>query len=527
MTCQSNSVWLATHTTFAFWLCLAANVTVANVALPTIFSDHMVLQREMPLPIWGWADAGEQVSVAFAGQTKSTSADEDGRWQVTLEPLTANSQPQQLTVRGSNEIAVKDVLVGEVWLCSGQSNMQWAVQQTWNADLAIAAAKFPDIRHVTVDTPGIQVPLTDFAGGWQPCTPESIGDFSAVGFYFGRQLHQILDVPIGLVDNAWGGSACEAWVRRDQLSDNLFQPYLDQWAKIEADSQHKPAYDEFEAAMIQWLQAVRIAKQQSAPIRPAPEWPQKNPLVAQHRPGNLYNGRLRPIMPFGIRGCIWYQGETNAGRAYAYRELFPLMIGNWRADWGQGEFPFYWVQLADFKAEKTEPGDSDWAELREAQTTTVDRLPKTGQAVIIDLGEGSDIHPRNKLDVAKRLARLALKNDYGLSLVDRSPHYATMRPTDNGRLQLSFGQVSDGLRTVDSRQPEGFAIAGEDRKWVWAEAEIIDKTTIEVWSAAVPNPVAVRYAWADNPVCNVFSCTGLPLTPFRTDQWPLLTEPTP
>ena len=245
-------------------------------------------------------------------------------------------------------------------------------------------------------------------------------------------------------------------------------------------------------------------------------------MTGNSRPANLYHARLGPVMPYAIRGVIWYQGETNAGRAYQYREMFPLMIQSWREEWGQGDFPFYWVQLADFMAEKPEPGDSEWAELREAQTMTQDRLPNTGQAVIIDIGEASDIHPQNKLEVAKRLARWALGKNYGKSVVVESPRYDSMEKQGD-KIVVKFKDVDGGLRTVDAGAVEGFAIAGEDRKWVWADAKILDKERVEVWSDEVPDPVAVRYAWANNPVCNLYSWAGLPVTPFRTDDWPGVT----
>jgi sialate O-acetylesterase len=237
----------------------------------------------------------------------------------------------------------------------------------------------------------------------------------------------------------------------------------------------------------------------------------------------LYHARVEPILPYAIRGCIWYQGESNAGRAYQYREMFPLMIKSWREDWKQGDFPFYWVQLADFKDEQPAPGDSDWAELREAQTMTLDKLPNTGQAVIIDVGEGADIHPRNKLDVGRRLARVALARDYGKKVEYKSPRYKSMEAKD-GKVVVTFKDVGGGLRTVDSKKVAGFAIAGDDRKWHWAEAKIVKPNQIEVSSPEVKEPVAVRYAWADNPVCNVYSASLLPVTPFRTDDWKGVTE---
>jgi sialate O-acetylesterase len=262
-------------------------------------------------------------------------------------------------------------------------------------------------------------------------------------------------------------------------------------------------------------------KKEGKPLPARPRAP-RNQLAGNNRPANLYCGVLHPVIGYGIRGAIWYQGESNASRAYQYRHLFPLMIQNWRDEWQQGDFPFYWVQLADFRNEKADPAESDWAELREAQTQTMSKLPNTGEAVITDLGEAHDIHPRNKQDVARRLARWALAKDYGQDLVYRSPIYKSHR-TEKNRLIVTFDHVGGGMDTFDVRQPKGFAVAGEDKQFVWAQATIVGKDKIEVWSDEVTHPVAVRYAWADNPVCNVQNREHLPLTPFRSDTWPGLT----
>jgi len=253
------------------------------------------------------------------------------------------------------------------------------------------------------------------------------------------------------------------------------------------------------------------------------QWMQlKNQMSGNHRPANIYNGVLKSHLGYGIKGAIWYQGESNAGRAYQYRELFPLMIKNWRDEWAQGDFPFYWVQLADFQAEKPEPGDSDWAELREAQTMTMAKLPNTGEAVIIDIGEGKDIHPKNKVDVGRRLARWALAKDYGVKIAYHSPQYKSMEKQGN-KIVLTFDHLDGKWRPFDVAAPRGFAIAGEDRKFVWADAKILEDGKVEVWSDKVAAPVAVRYGWASNPVVNMFNAAGLPLTPFRTDDWPGMT----
>jgi sialate O-acetylesterase len=492
----------------AGWLALAlgANSATAEVKVPALFTPHMVLQQNQADRVWGWADPGEEVTVAFADQKKTAKADDKGAWSVTLDPLKASAEPRTLTIRGKNTIEIGDVLVGEVWVCSGQSNMQWDVNLANDPDLESLAASFPQIRLISVPQIGTQETRNDFQGAWAVCTPETVRGFSAVGFFFGRQLHQTLGVPVGLIDNAWGGSACEAWIRRDILEkDETYKALMDRWAGMEkqfAELEKSPPADGSEAA------------KQFANLR--------NLMAGNARPANIYNGVLRPTIGYGIKGAIWYQGESNASRAYQYRALFPLMIKSWRDEWGLGDFPFYYVQLADFMAEKPEPSESAWAELREAQTLTMDALPKVGQAVIIDIGEGKDIHPRNKQDVAKRLARWALANDYGVQVPFRSPQLASAEKQGN-KMVIKLKHADGGLRTFDVPDPRGFTIAASDRKFVPAQARITGPDTIEVWSDAVSDPASVRYAWADNPVCNVFSNAGLPLTPFRTDDWPGVT----
>lgn len=497
---------------------LAARTAQADVKLPALFTSHMVLQRGLPDRVWGSAEAGEDVTVTIAGQTKTAKTGADGKWLVTLDPLEAGG-PHTLVVKGKNEIKLDDVLVGEVWICSGQSNMAMAVGQSNSADLESLAAKYPQIRLISVPQIGTQEPQADFKGQWETCTPETVKQFSAVGFFFGRQLHETLDVPIGLIDDAWGGSSCEAWIARDILAaDEKYKPLLDRWEKIEKNlPQLKVAH---EKQMAEWKTVAEKAKAAGKLPPRAPQSPEAQ-LAGQHRPGNLYNGVLKPTIGYGIRGAIWYQGESNAGRAYQYRDMFPLMISSWRKEWGIGDFPFYWVQLADFQAEKPEPGDSTWAELREAQTMAMNRLPNTGEAVIIDIGESNDIHPRNKQDVGKRLARWALAKDYGVQVPHRSPQYKAME-TQGNKIVLTFDHPGSGLKSFDVATVRGFAIAGADKKFVWAKANIIGADKIEVWSDAVKEPAAVRYAWAENPVCNVFG-GDLPLTPFRTDDWPGVT----
>ncbi len=485
----------------------------ADIRLPNIFGDHMVLQRDQPNKLWGKAEPSEVVSVAttgegFGGVTSTANADLNGNWSLML-PKLAVGGPYSISVKGNqskNTIDIKDILAGEVWICSGQSNMQWKVASANDADLERLASNYPRIRMINFPQTGSQTPIWSHDDRkWEVCSPTSVDGFSAVGFFFARQLHQTLDVPIGMINNAWGGSACEAWVDFETLQKaGKYADLLDAW---------KARTNQYED-----LAAV-----------PNPDEAQKKQLAAlkgqingNANPANIYNGVLASHIGYGIRGAIWYQGESNANRAYQYRELFPLMISTWRKVWNQGDFPFYWVQLADFKAETDMPGESAWAELREAQTMTMKALPKTGQAVIVDIGEGKDIHPKNKVDVGRRLARWALANEYGINIPFRSPEFKSMEVAD-GKATLKFDHFGAKWRPFDVLEPKGFEIAGEDRKFVWAEATIAKDNSVVVSSPEVPSPIAVRYAWSDNPRCNMFGETGLPLTPFRTDDWPGLT----
>jgi sialate O-acetylesterase len=463
--------------------------TDAAVELNNMFGDHMVLQQGIRNRVWGKAQPGEEVTVTIAGQSHATKAADDGSWEVMLDAITEYGGPHTLTITGENTVVFEDVLIGEVWICAGQSNMQWSVNASNDPDLERASASFPEIRLISVPQVGTQERQWNFNGSWQRCSPDTVGGFSAVGYFFGRQLHQTLGVPVGLINNAWGGSACEAWIDRDRLSaDGRFDRLLERWQKTEAEQAGNDGL-----------------------------------MRGNARPGNIYNGVLAASIGYGIRGAIWYQGESNAGRAYQYRDLFPFMIKTWREEWGLGDFPFYWVQLADFKAEQPAPGESDWAELREAQTMTMDALPATGEAVIIDIGEGKDIHPKNKQDVAKRLARWALAETYGIQgIACRSPRYASMEK-EGSKIVLSFANVDGGWRPFDVNEPVGFTIAAADRSFVAATAVIRDDGRIEVSAEGVADPVAVRYAWADNPVCNMYDGAGLPLTPFRTDDFPGVT----
>lgn len=494
----------------------AAMPTQAELALASIFGDHMVLQQGRDIAVWGTADAGAEVWVKIGGHEKRATTCEDGKWMVNI-PRMQTGAAQELTVTsGDDSITLKDVLIGEVWIGSGQSNMQWSVAQSANPEAEIAAANHPEIRLFYVERTVATEPLDAVKGSWQVCTPETISEFSAVLYYFGRELHQNLNIPVGLIHTSWGGTPAEAWTSREALLANPDLAHIvANWDKTVADyPAAKAAYD---MAIAEWQKAAEAAKAagQPEPKKPGePQGPQSSWLA-----GGLYNAMIAPLVPFTIRGAVWYQGESNAGRAYQYRTLFPAMIQDWRDKWGY-DFSFYFVQLANFTETKPEPGDSDWAELREAQTMTLS-LPNTGMATIIDIGEAADIHPKNKQDVGKRLALNALRKDYGKHVAHSGPMLSGQRVRGD-EIVLRFDHTDGGLVAKDGEELKGFAIAGVDKKFVWADAKI-RRNTVVVSSPEVSEPVAVRYGWANNPVCNLYNGAGLPASPFRTDDWPGVT----
>ncbi len=499
-------------------LLASAGVAFADVKLPAVVGDNMVLQQGRKVSIWGWAEPGEEVmvSVSWHSMKWAVTTDKDGKWVFKMDSPKAGG-PYEMTVAGQNTITIKNIMVGEVWVCSGQSNMQWGVKQSANAEQEIAEANYPDIRLFTVERKVAEQPQADCVGSWTLCSPETVPDFSAVAYFFGRQLHKELDVPIGLVHTSWGGTPAESWTRREALeADEDFAPILTRYD--DAIAKYPQAKKEYEQKLEEWKQAVEKAKAEGekAPRRPGAPFGPDNP----HSPAGLYNAMIAPLIPYGIQGAIWYQGESNAGRAYQYRKLLPAMIKNWRDDWDQGDFPFLFVQLANFRAVDPEPGESEWAELREAQSRTL-ALPNTGMAVIIDIGDANDIHPENKQDVGKRLALWALAKTYGQKLVYSGPIYKSMT-VEGSKIVLRFDHVDGGLVASPDEPLKGFAIAGEDRKFVWADAKI-NGDTVVVSSDKISEPVAVRYAWADNPVCNLYNKEVLPASGFRTDDWPGVT----
>ncbi len=461
---------------------LFAGLAHADVSLPSVFGDHIVLQRDRPVPVWGTAHPNEKVTVTIAGQTKMARTNTKGRWRVVLDPMKAGG-PHELVVTGRNEIRLADCLVGDVWICSGQSNMAFAVRSGNDAQAEIAAAEHPRIRLLTVPRRPQETPQADFQGAWVTCSPKTVGTFSAVGYFFGRDLQRHLDVPIGLVNTSYGGTPAEAWTDAKALAhEKKLSPLVARW---------------------------KTAVKRNDKMRLHP-----------HRPASLWNGMVAPLVPVAMRGVIWYQGESNAGRAVQYETLFPTMISAWRKRWAQGDFPFLFVQLANFKARREAPGESAWAELREAQRLTLTKLPHTGMAVIIDIGDAGNIHPKNKQDVGKRLAALALAGTYRREVVPCGPLFQRAERSGK-RLVLHFEHAA-GLCTQDDEPLQGFAVAGRDRHWVWAKAHI-DGETVIVEHPAGKRARYVRYGWADNPACNLANGAELPASPLRTDRLPLTT----
>ena len=651
-----------------FFLLVVANSAHGEVRLPAIIGDNMVLQQSVKVRIWGSAKPSERVTVTLDNKSSHTTADAQGRWQLFIGPLKAGG-PFEFTVKGDNVLTIKNVLVGEVWICSGQSNMEWPLVNTIGGAETVAQANNSQIRLFTVEHNTAAAPLTDVQGHWVVTTPDEAAHFSAVGYFFGRELQQRLRVPVGLFDSSWGGTPAEAWTGHESLlSSPELKPILDRyesslhtlpeakeayaralaqweeknlyldsgnkgealgyadpatatgdWSKMDLPKQFEtagllidgavwfrkvldlpaawsgkelvvnlPPIDDYDVTYFNGQKigatgretpnsygvprkyvvpaslvhagrnviAVRVfdsageggfsrgGAMSIAPVGAAesevislrgvwdykvelalepkhPDWgtrPEAVGVSNQNNPSVLYNAMMAPLVPYAIRGAVWYQGESNAGRAYQYRTLFPTMIRDWRKAWGS-EFPFYFVQLANWHASKAEPDESDWAELREAQLLTL-REPQTGMAVTIDIGDENDIHPRNKLDVGRRLAAWALASTYGDEVVASGPLFERYTiEGDKVRIRFKYGA---GLKTMDGGALKGFAIAGEDRHFVWADARI-DGDTVIVSSPMVAKPAAVRYGWADNPIVNLYNKAGFPASPFRTDDWPGIT----
>jgi sialate O-acetylesterase len=516
-------------------VCLAGGQVRAEIKLHPLFTDGMVLQRGVDCPIWGTADPGERVVFQMTRdnrpiQSAPKPAGPDGKWELSIPKGLLNpGGPIELRIQGKNTIVLKDVYVGDVWICSGQSNMEWPVRATHKAEETIKNAKNPKIRLFTVPKNTSDKHLTGFKvqpskqpEKWEECNPDMVKRFSAVGYFFGRDLQKALDVPIGLIHTSWGGTLAEAWTTRAALeNDPELKGMIEQYDKNKpmAQANYEKALKKYEADLAKHKEAVAKAKEEGKeppqpPRRPVP--PDSNPNL----PCVLYNAMIHPLQPYAIKGAIWYQGESNAGRAYQYRTLFPAMIESWRATWKQGDFPFLFVQLAPYMQIVSEPKESAWAELREAQLLTSLHCKNTGMAVITDVGDPRDIHPKKKEPVGARLALAARAITYGEKIEYSGPLYDKMEVKD-GKAILHFKHVGKGLEAKDGPL-QGFTIAGSDHKFYNAKAEIQGDTVL-VSCDKVAEPVAVRYGWANCPVVNLWNKDGLPASPFRTDDFPGVT----
>jgi sialate O-acetylesterase len=460
--------------------------------------------------VWGWAEPGEEVTVSVAGQTQATKADAKGKWSVKFKNLKAGGA-QTLTVKGRNTVTVNDVLIGEVWLGSGQSNMAMAVNRAKDYEQEQAAAKLPQIRMFTVSSGTADTAQEDCKGTWEICSPESVGKFSATLFFFGRQIHKELGVPVGLINSSVGGTPIEAWISPEaQKASPELKPFFAAAAAENAGVVTEAAVKKYQADLAQWNEAVKKARaeKQKAPRRP------QDPAAVKARKGDvggLFNGKIAPLIPFAIRGALWYQGEANSTPAKApfYQHQLPLLVQDWRARWGQ-EFPMAWAQLPNFGG----PG-RDWPTVREAMLKTLS-LPKTGMGINIDIGEEKDIHPKNKQEAGRRLSLWALGTVYGRPGATSGPLPAGHRASGQ-EIELSFRHTDGGLVAKDG-ELKGFVIAGEDRGWKPARARIVQDKVV-VSHPDVTRPVAVRYGWENFPVCTLYNGAGLPASPFRTDDW--------
>lgn len=484
MRCNVRKGWMA-----VLALLTAVPAAWADVKLPQIFGDHMVLQQKSDAAVWGWAEPNEEVTVTLGDAKATAKTGADGKWKTKIAVPAGSDKPLTLSVKGKNEIVLKDVLAGEVWVASGQSNMEWSVAASLNPAEEAKNANHPLIRMIKVKKTVAESPQEDIVvdpgtkkttptSGWAICAPDTAPSFSAVGYYFARSLQQDLKVPVGIINTSWGGTICEAWTSKEKLAS---EPSLAHMAerKVVAD-----------------------------PMKPNP-----------NQPTVLYNAMIAPITSFGIRGAIWYQGESNVGRAAQYRTLFPAMIVDWRARFGQGDFPFLFVQLAPFNY-GNQPAEL-LAEQWESQSKTL-ALPNTGMCVTTDIGDIKDIHPKNKQEVGRRLALWALANNYGKSdLVYSGPLYDSMT-VDGAKVKLKFKHVGGGLAARDEKPLSHFTIAGEDKMFVPATA-VIEGDSVVVSAEGVSKPVAVRFAWNKIAEPNFSNKAGLPASPFRTDDFPLTT----
>ncbi len=504
----------------------------ANVKMPHIFSNNMVLQRDIPLNVWGWASPGEKITVTFAGQNVTATANKAGKWTVKLKPVKVNRNPDTMSVSGNNKLIFKNVIVGDVWICSGQSNMQMRVNNTLNAKQEIASSRNPLIRHAEIFRRTSLYPRGNaYVQGWSEASPAETGLFTAAGYYFAREIVKETGVPVGLINISWGGTRIEPWIPAEGFKmvpelKNISER-IDSWYSDTESG--KKNYLKYFKELKAWLPVAEKAVRNGKTPSTRPVAPGEN--NSHQFPTMLFNYMVNPIIKFGIKGVLWYQGEANGKEGGIYTHKMNALISGWRTLWQQGNFPFYFVQLANYRTSNPDnPGGGDgWAKLREAQLKTLSVVPNTGMAVIIDIGEAGDIHPKDKQDVGKRLAALALAKDYGKNIVMCGPVFRNCKIEGN-KAVISFDHTGSGLTAgcknglapfeeTPNAGLKWFAIAGADKKWHRAKA-IITGNKVIVSSDRVKVPVAVRYAYTMNPKgANLYNKEGFPASPFRTDNW--------
>lgn len=505
-----------------------ATAQESQLRLAGVFGNHMVLQRDQPIPVWGWAASGDKVTVSIADRTASATADSDGKWMVELSAVTAGG-PYELVVHGKQTVTVTDVLVGEVWLCSGQSNMAMSVAQSNDFQTEKSLANLPNIRMITVARRAAPETQEDCKGQWTVASSDSVGKFSATAWFFGRKLHQQLHVPIGLINSSWGGTDIASWTSRSVQEKNevlmkRINAFDESAAKYEADQ----ARQKHEAAVEGWMAKVKERKADGKKPGRKPKL-ETDPMLSPHRQANLFNGMIHPLVPYGIRGAIWYQGERNAktvesGRLYS--DQLKMLITDWRTRWGIGDFPFITAQLPNFhKTTEAAVQNTGWVMVREGQMNSL-ALKNTGIAITTDLGMANDIHPKNKQAVGHRLALWALGTTYNKDIIYSGPIFSSFQSnTKTKSVRITMDHLGDGLKTTDGNAITGFAIAGEDRVFHLATVQYeADKGKLLISSVAVENPIAVRYNWADNPTGNLVNSDDLPAAPFRTDDWEIETK---
>lgn len=493
-------------------------ISQAEVRLPHIFGDHMVLQRDQPIPVWGWADPDEMVSVELGGSSSSTVADDKGKWMVKL-PAQKVGDPVTLNVKGTNTITLSDVLIGEVWLCSGQSNMEWTVSRSNDFEEEKATAKYGKIRHIKIPKRPNGFPQNDVEAEWTVCSPDTVGNYTAVGYFFGRKLHKDLDVPIGLINSSWGGTRIEPWTPPcgfaavPKLSDILKQVQLTD----PANASYQSTLSTYLQGLEKWLAQANTALKDKTPLTPPPKYPTAiQPLTSPGSPTTLYNGMIHPLVPFAMRGAIWYQGESNHREGMLYYDKMKALIDGWREVWNQGEFPFLYVQIAPFQYGSESP--SILPVFWEAQNKALE-IPNTGQAVIHDIGNLRDIHPKNKQDVGKRLALIALAKTYGhKDVVHSGPVFKSLKK-EGAKLRVTFDHVGSGLVSRDNKPLSLFEIIGEDTDFVPAKA-VIDGDSVVLSSPKVKKAAAMRFAWHKLAEPNLANKEGLPAVPFRAGKVP-------